>query len=121
MKKPISKPTLHKIWAWISLELNFIILLIIYVADSGELYMVFRGMIVAIGLLIVGLLKIYHDVSIVKDDSNASVWITYIGTFGLSCGILFFDEVPSLATWVMIPLLLIEALIAILIARKRRE
>lgn len=121
MKNPIGKPTLHKIWAWISLELNFIILFIIYVANSGKLHMVFWGATAAIGLLIVGVLKIYRDVSIVKDDSNASVWITYIGTFALSCILLSFDEVPSLAIWIMIPMLLLEVIIAILISCKRKN
>lgn len=83
--------------------------------------MVFWGATAAIGLLIVGVLKIYRDVSIVKDDSNASVWITYIGTFALSCILLSFDEVPSLAIWIMIPMLLLEVIIAILISCKRKN
>ena len=120
MKKPIKKPTFHKLLAWISLALNIEILSIIRAITFNRLYIAIIGTVVGILCFLRGLNKISGDV-VVNDYSNASVWITYIGTFGLSCVTLFFDEVPSLATWVMIPLLLIEALIAILIARKRGE
>ena len=120
MKKPVKKQTLHKLWAWGSLALNIVILSIIVAIHSDKIYMAFGGIVFGILCFLMGLNKISGDITL-KDDSNASVWITYIGTFALSCILLSFDEVPSLAIWIMIPMLLLEVIIAILISCKRKN
>lgn len=120
MKKPVKKQTLHKLWAWGSLALNIVILSIIVAILSDKIYMALGGIVFGILCFLMGLNKISGDITL-KDDSNASVWITYIGTFALSCILLSFDEVPSLAIWIMIPMLLLEVIIAILISCKRKS
>ena len=106
-------------WAWIAQCINLIAVATVYAFHTEKYMFVAIGLVLAV--LSISTAKTRKDAALLKDDlSTFTIAIDYLFCFGTSTAlaILAFTQTSYLMLCVMIPLILIEILIAFWVGKK---
>lgn len=119
MKKTRKKRAKLMFWAWIAQGINLIAVATVYAIHTEKIMYAVIGIVLAV--LSISTAKTRKNAALLKDDlSTFTIAIDYLFCFGTSIAlaILAFTQTSYVTLCVMIPLILIEIVVAFVVGKK---
>lgn len=107
---------IHKIHAWISMAINFLVFSILYCIEENDFSKLAGIIVVFLLLLLFGVSRILYDMHI-NDISKSSLVFTYVCILLLSCMMIYalYENASLFFVLIALSLVIAEILIVILI------
>lgn len=119
MKKTNKKRAKLMFWAWIAQGINLVVVATLYAIHTEKI--MFAGIGFVLAVLSISTAKTRRDAALLKDDlSTFTIALDYIFCFGTSIvlAILAYTQTTYLTLCIMIPVLLVEVIVAFILGKK---